>query len=112
MSSIVCACGKPVETKPEWAGQWITCPGCGGTLYSPFPGPKPSEPAVPDAVRADVPTRLCGTCAETIPQDAVACRFCGEGGRTAAAPRPLSRPAASTLADPSNGGMGALIVGV
>jgi hypothetical protein len=45
MSSIVCGCGKPVEERSDRAGQWIACPNCGGTLYSPFPGDKPSTTA-------------------------------------------------------------------
>ncbi len=44
MPNILCGCGKQVETKPEWAGQWISCPGCNGTLYAPFPGERTGPP--------------------------------------------------------------------
>jgi hypothetical protein len=86
MSTIVCACGRQVPTQAEWAGQWITCPGCAGALYAPFPGNKPSLPgALPEA------TRLCALCAETVPVSDVRCRFCGSdpaGARPAPAPHP------------------------
>jgi len=89
--SIVCGCGRKVETQPEWAGQWITCPGCSGALYAPFPGPKPSAPTLPDAPVASGPTRLCPLCAETIAADDPGCRFCG-GPRPAVPPRPAPAP--------------------
>jgi hypothetical protein len=100
--SIVCGCGRRVETQPDWAGQWITCPGCSGALYSPYPGPKPSV-ATPAAERAAAPTRLCPHCAETIPAQDPACRYC-EGPRPAAPPRPAPAPSAG------DGGVGALVV--
>ena len=103
MSAIVCACGRQVPVQPEWAGQWITCPGCAGSLYAPFPGNKPSVPA-----SAAEPTRLCALCAETIPVSDVRCRFCGSdpsGARRA--PPPPPRPATST-----DDGTPVLIVGL
>src|SRR5262245_45638303 len=105
MAAIVCACGKQVPTQPEWAGQWITCPGCGGSLYAPFPGDKPSVPT-----GAPEPTRLCARCAETIPVSDLRCRYCGSdptGARPAPAPPPApARPASS------DDGLPALIVGL
>jgi hypothetical protein len=86
MASIVCGCGRQVPTQPEWAGQWITCPGCGGSLYAPFPGDKPSVPTNA--------TRLCALCAETIPVSEARCRYCGSdptGARPAPAPAPTSK---------------------
>lgn len=115
MSSIVCGCGTPVETKPEWAGQWISCPACGGALYAPFPGDKPAPPPVlPEIRMIQEATRLCPACAETIAQTDVVCRFCGTGGAAAASPRPASRPAATATLppDPGDGGMGALVIGL
>ena len=85
MSSIVCGCGKPVPTQPQWAGQWITCPGCGGSLYAPFPGNKPSVPASPPE-----PTKLCALCAETIPVSEVRCRYCGGNPAGVPAPAPAA----------------------
>jgi len=120
MSSIVCSCGKRVEPQPEWAGQWIVCPGCAGSLYSPFPGPKPSTPSVaaapggfeefPSVQVAAEPTRLCPLCAETISAADPKCRFCG--GSTSAAPapppvRPAPPPAPAQVGD---GGVASLIV--
>jgi hypothetical protein len=94
--SIVCGCGKRVETQPEWAGQWITCPGCSGALYAPFPGPKPSAPI------AAAPTRICPFCSETIPANEPGCRFCG-------GPRPAPpRPAPARRA--GEGGVAAFVV--
>jgi len=98
MSSIVCACGKPVEERSDCAGQWISCPNCGGTLYQPFPGDKPSVPTA-------APTRLCAVCAETIPVADATCRYCG-GNPDGVAPRPAAQPPAST----SDGGMPSLII--
>jgi hypothetical protein len=116
--AIVCGCGRKVDTQPEWAGQWITCPGCAGSLYSPFPGPKPSAPTVPSAadfeefpvVPAAAPTRLCPVCAETIPVADPTCKFCGgaPAARPPARPAPAAAPAAARPTD--NGGMAALIV--
>jgi hypothetical protein len=91
--SIVCGCGRKVETQPEWAGQWITCPGCSGALYAPFPGPKPSEPVA----AAAAPTRLCPLCAETIPANDPGCKYCG-------GPRP------APVASAGDGGLPALLV--
>lgn len=116
MPSIVCGCGTPVETKPEWAGQWITCSGCGGALYAPYPGDKPAPaPVVPEIKIIHEPTRLCPTCAETISQSDPVCRFCGAGDKAPAAPpRPASRPGSvpARPADTGDGGMGALILGL
>jgi hypothetical protein len=100
--SIVCGCGRRVETQPEWSGQWITCPGCAGALYAPYPGPKPSIPTLPEAPIA-APTRLCPLCAETIPAADPGCRYCG-GARPEAAPGPA--PAAAV----GDGGLAALVV--
>ena len=100
MAIIVCACGRQVETQPDWAGQWISCPGCAGSLYAPFPGDKPSVPTGA--------TRLCALCAETIPVSDVRCRYCGSdptGARPAAAPVP-ARPTST------DDGMPVLIVGL
>ena len=101
MAAIVCACGRQVPTQPEWAGQWITCPGCGGSLYAPFPGDKPSTPTV-----AASDTRLCALCAETIPVADTTCRYCGSdptGTQPArvpsAAPVPAAAVATSTAKD-------------
>ena len=99
MSAIVCGCGKSVPTQPEWAGQWITCPSCGGSLYAPFPGNKPSVPAGSPAWSAEAsataePTKLCALCAETIPVSEVRCRYCGgnPAGAAPAAPAAAPRP--------------------
>ena len=105
MSSIVCPCGKPVEERSDLAGQWITCPGCGGALYSPFPGDKPSVPAAS-------PTRLCAVCSETIPVADAACKYCGGNPDGVAPVRPSAPPpppsAAATLAGDS--GLPSLVV--
>lgn len=85
MATIVCGCGRQVPTRPEWAGQWITCPGCAGSLYAPFPGDKPSVPTA-----APSPTRLCALCAETIPVSDVRCRYCGSEP-SGARPAPASK---------------------
>jgi len=111
--AIVCGCGRKVDTQPEWSGQWITCPGCAGSLYAPFPGPKPSTPTVPTpadfeefpVVPTAAPTRLCPLCAETIPVADPKCKFCG--GATAA-PRPPVRPLPTPPSD--SGGIGSLVV--
>jgi hypothetical protein len=102
--SIICGCGRKVETQPEWAGQWITCPGCAGALYSPYPGPKPSAPTIPDVpVAAPAATRLCPLCAETIPADDPTCRFCS-------GPRPVVPPRPAPAASSGDGGVAALVV--
>src|SRR4029077_10120499 len=98
MPRILCSCGKAVETQPEWAGQWITCPGCAGALYAPFPGPKPSP--------TGATTRLCPWCAETIPTADVKCGFCGGDPDSRPAPTPVATPV--TAADP--GGVAELVV--
>jgi len=103
MSSIVCACGRQVPTQPEWAGQWITCPGCAGSLYAPFPGDKPSVPA-----SAGEATRLCALCAETIPVSDVRCRYCGSDP-TGARPAPQPAP---TRPRSNDDGLPVLIVGL
>jgi hypothetical protein len=98
MSSIVCACGKQVEEQADRAGQWITCPGCGGALYSPFPGDKPSVPTA-------APTRLCAVCAETIAVADPTCRYCGGNPDGVAPVRPAAPPPPS-----SDGGLPSLVV--
>jgi hypothetical protein len=123
MPKVICGCGKTVETKPEWAGQWISCPGCGGTLYAPFPGEKPgppvpvleivpSTPAAPAAPASVAPaTRICPWCAETISATATVCPMC----KGDAAARPGARPGATAvLAGPPSdtGGMAPLILGI
>ena len=100
MAKIICACGKAVETQPAWAGQWITCPGCSGALYAPFPGPKPSPPLET--------TRLCPWCAETISLADVKCAFCAGDPNPRPAPTPVATPASST--DP--GGLAELVLGI
>ena len=102
MATIVCGCGRQVPTQPEWAGQWITCPGCAGSLYAPFPGDKPSVPAA-----APSPTKLCALCAETIPVSEVRCHYCGSD-TTGARPAPAT-PAATT---PKDDGVPVLIIGL
>jgi hypothetical protein len=97
MASIVCACGKPVETQPDWAGQWIACPSCKGSLYAPFPGPKPAPPLA--LIDGPPPTRLCGRCSETIPADATPCPFCkGDPGTLATLQVSRSAPPANDSA--------------
>ncbi|HEV3029737.1 MAG TPA: hypothetical protein VG457_19315 [Planctomycetota bacterium] len=117
MAKVVCGCGKSVETKPEWAGQWISCPGCNGTLYAPFPGDKPAPPVPVIEVLPPAPalpaefTKLCPWCAETIPGAAAVCPICkGDAQACPAAnpPMPLSRPQSST----DSGGMTPLVVGL
>ena len=104
MPNILCGCGKQVETKPEWAGQWIACPGCNGTLYAPFPGEKtgPPVPVIEIAPAPAVlePTRLCPMCAETIPVSAAQCPHCKSNlGQAAARPAPLiPAPGSATAA--------------
>lgn len=115
MPHVICGCGRSVETQPEWSGQWITCPGCGGTLYAPFPGAKPSPP-VParDVVRpAPEPTKICPWCAETIAAPAAVCPFCKGDANS----RPVPGPAIPVNATPvapatDRGGMAPLVVGI
>jgi hypothetical protein len=95
MSAIVCGCGKSVEEQADRAGQWITCPGCGGALYQPFPGPKPSTPTVLEE------TRLCAVCSETIPVADAVCRYC-RGNPDGVAP--VARPVATPPPPPASAG--------
>ncbi len=120
MPRIICGCGKSVETKPEWAGQWISCPGCGGTLYAPFPGDKPAPPvpvleilpSTPAAPAAPA-TRLCPWCAETIPAAATACPMCKGDPRARPGARPGAVAAVVPAGPPSDtGGMSPLILGI
>jgi hypothetical protein len=129
MPKIICGCGKTVETKPEWAGQWISCPGCNGTLYAPFPGdrtappipvieaaPAPIAPPALAPVPAVPQTRLCPWCAETIPASVGVCPLC-KGDANA---RPGPRPAPAAEVNPviqvgpavDTGGLAPLIVGI
>jgi len=118
MSKVICGCGKSVETKPEWAGQWISCPGCGGTLYAPFPGDKPAPPvpvleivpSTPVAPAAPT-TRLCPWCAETISAAAAVCPMCKGNAHARPGARPVAAPVpAGTPSD--TGGMAPLILGI
>jgi hypothetical protein len=125
MPKILCACGRTVDTKPEWGGQWISCPGCQGTLYAPYPGNKPA-PAVPvvEVVEVVAPppplpspvaaaaTRLCPWCAETIPVSATLCPCCkGDPSVGPTGPSPI-RQAASTAASSDDGGWLPLVLGI
>lgn len=128
MPKILCACGRTVDTKPEWGGQWIACPGCSGTLYAPYPGDKPSPPVpIIDVVASQPapaptpvlpvsaaagPTRLCPWCAEAIPLAAAPCPFCkGNPNERPASPpaRPMPPATMTTTAD---GGWAPLIIGL
>lgn len=106
MSAIVCGCGKPVEEQLARAGQWITCPGCGGALYQPFPGPKPSPAALPSAE----PTRLCAVCSETIPVSSARCGFCGGNPDGVAPARPAAPPPPAPASPGNDAGLGSLVV--
>jgi hypothetical protein len=120
MPNIICGCGKNVETKPEWAGQWIACPGCGGTLYAPFPGEKTGPPVPVIEITPSTPaaeqTRLCPWCSETIPVSAAQCPHCKSNmGQSAARPAPLVPAANTAPAGPlpdDTGGFAPLIVGI
>jgi hypothetical protein len=90
MSTIVCGCGRKVEEVADHAGQWITCPGCGGALYQPFPGPKPSTPTVFEEFPSE--TRLCAVCAETIPVADAVCKYCRGNPNGVAPVRPVAAP--------------------
>ncbi len=124
MPKILCACGRTVDTKPEWGGQWMTCPGCQGTLYAPFPGDKPAPPVpVIDIVQPPPPispppplqigiggpTKLCPWCAETISLAATACPFCKGDPSTAPA---AASVAMSTPPTTDPGGWLPLILGI
>lgn len=109
MSAIVCGCGKPVEEHAERAGQWITCPGCGGALYQPFPGPKPSAPTGFEEFPSQ--TRLCAVCSETIPVADATCKYCHGNPNGVAPALPVAAPPPVPAAPLSNDvGIGALIV--
>lgn len=120
MPNILCGCGTRVETKPEWAGQWISCPGCNGTLYAPFPNEKPGPPVPVIEVLAPAadPTRLCPWCAETIPLSATQCPHCKSNmGQPAPRPAPLipaptATPAPGGRLPDDTGGFAPLIVGI
>jgi hypothetical protein len=126
MPKIICACGRTVDTKPEWGGQWMSCPGCQGTLYAPFPGDKPAppvpvidivEPPPPPVVMPTLvapvvvggPTRLCPWCAETVDLAATTCPFCKGDTNTSPAAARVAMPASPT-SDP--GGWMPLILGI
>jgi hypothetical protein len=100
VAKIICTCGKTVETQPDWGGQWITCPGCAGALYAPFPGPKPSPPAAT--------SRLCPWCAETISLADMKCTFCGGDPD----PRPVAAPVATPVLRTDPGGVTELVLGI
>jgi len=121
MPKILCVCGRIVETKPEWAGQWMSCPGCQGTLYAPFPGNKPSPPPPERAIeivepppRAPLvlggPTRLCPWCAETIAVASTICEFCKADPNVRETARPSAASAATPTAD--SGAWLPLILGI
>ena len=124
MPNVICGCGKNVETKPEWAGQWISCPGCNGTLYAPFPGDRPappipviesapavSAPPLPPPGPAVAQTRLCPWCAETIPAAATSCPVCkGDARATPARPVSILPPSPQTRID--DGGVLPLVIGI
>ena len=107
MSKILCSCGKAVETQPEWAGQWITCPGCSGALYAPFPGPKPA----PD-IELTAATRLCAWCAETISMEDRRCTYCGGDPHGAVEPRPAGPQPQASGPRVDTGGTGILAMGL
>jgi hypothetical protein len=119
MPKVICGCGKSVETRPEWAGQWIACPGCGGTLYAPFPGDKPGPPVpvievLPATVPAvAAPTKTCPWCAETIAAAAAVCPLCkGDANARPTATPPIRVTATPVASTTDGGGMAPLIVGI
>lgn len=116
MPKVICGCGKSVETKPEWAGQWISCPGCNGTLYAPFPGDKTAPPVPVIEISPATPpapsTKLCPWCAETISSLATVCAMCKGDANARPAARPISIPGGTTQTLNDNGGMAPLVVGI
>jgi hypothetical protein len=117
MPKVICGCGKTVETKPEWAGQWISCPGCNGTLYAPFPGDK-TAPPIPvieitsSAAALPAPvTKLCPWCAETIEAAAGICPICKGDAQARPAARP-ALPVSPPLSKADPGGTAPLVVGL
>jgi hypothetical protein len=116
MPNVICGCGKTVETKPEWAGQWIACPGCGGTLYAPFPGDKPAPPVpvveIIPAPAAPSLTRVCPWCAETIPAAAAVCPLCKGDATVRPGPAPAAPLAAPSGPATDPGGTAPLVVGI
>lgn len=116
MPNVICGCGKTVETKPEWAGQWIACPGCGGTLYAPFPSDKPAPPGpvvqVVPAPAAPPLTRICPWCAETIPAAVGMCPLCKGDATVRPGPAPAAPVAASSGPVTDSGGTAPLVVGI
>ncbi|HLY73423.1 MAG TPA: hypothetical protein VKU80_04825 [Planctomycetota bacterium] len=120
MPKVICGCGKSVETQPEWAGQWISCPGCNGTLYAPFPGDKPAPPVpvielLPLAPATPLPgpgTRLCPWCAETIPATAGNCPICKGDTQVRPSAGPVRPVSTSTRSASDSGGMVPLVVGI
>jgi hypothetical protein len=115
MPKVICGCGKSVDTKPEWAGQWISCPGCNGTLYAPFPGDKTAPPVPVIEITPATPaasTKLCPWCAETISSLAAVCAMCKGDANARPSARPLSIPIGTSSPPTDSGGVMALVVGV
>jgi hypothetical protein len=117
MAKVICGCGKPVDTKPEWAGQWIACPGCNGTLYAPFPGNKPAPPVAVIDVPPPLPalpapiTKFCPWCAETIEGSAGVCPLCKGDAQALPGARPVI-PVSTPQSTTDSGGMAPLVVGL
>lgn len=117
MPSVVCPCGKTIETKPEWAGAFIRCRGCGERIYIPHAeAGAPAAAMIPvaapapsgDGDSAGQPaeeTRPCPYCAETIKKEAVKCRWCGQSlVQVSARPR--------TPVQTDTGGVGILVLAI